>query len=35
MNPGMVLRIGVKIIMTGVVVGKFVYSMLENNKCRR
>lgn len=35
MNPGFVLRIGVKLVMLGVAVGKFVNSMLEDNKGRR
>ena len=35
MNPGFVFRIGVKLVMLGVAVGKFVNSMLEDNKGRR
>ena len=35
MNPGFVLRIGVKLVMLGVAVGRIVNSMLEDNKSRR
>jgi hypothetical protein len=35
MNPGVVLRIGVKLVMLGVAVGKFVKSVSEPNKKSR
>ena len=35
MNPGFVLRIGVKLVMLGVAVGKFVKSVSEPNKKSR